>query len=148
VLDSGCTNQITGEKRMFTYFEKNDCLNDCIMFSDNSHSQVLGFGNIAITTEHSIFKVLLVESFDYNLLFISQLCEIDYNCLFTDKGVTVFRRSDCSFTFKCFLRRKLYLMDFIPEEVELDKCLIAKINMAWLWHCRLDHVGMRNLHKI
>jgi hypothetical protein len=71
-----------------------------------------------------------------------------YNCLFTDKGVTVFRRSDGSFAFKGVLRGKLYLVDFIPEEVELDRCLITKTNMGWLWHRRLAHVGMRNLHKL
>jgi hypothetical protein len=49
-----------------------------------------------------------------------------YNYLFTDKGVTIFRRSDGCFAFKGVLRGKLYLMDFIPKEVELDRCLIAK----------------------
>jgi hypothetical protein len=53
-----------------------------------------------------------------------------YNCLLTDKDVTVFRRSDDSFAFKGVLIGKLYLVDFIPEKVELDKCLIAKINMG------------------
>jgi hypothetical protein len=60
---------------MFTSFEKNECESDCIMFGDNSQGQVLGFGKIAITTEHSISKVL-VESMDYNLLSVSQLYEI------------------------------------------------------------------------
>jgi hypothetical protein len=59
-----------GERSMFTSFEKNECESDCITFSDNSQGQVLGFGKIAITMEHSIFKVL-VESLDYNLLSIS-----------------------------------------------------------------------------
>jgi hypothetical protein len=101
---------------MFTLFEKNDCESDCITFSDNSQGQVLSFGKIAITTEHSISKVL-IESFDYNLLSVSWLCEMGYNCLFTDKCVIIFRRSDGSFAFKCVLREKLYLVDFIPEEV-------------------------------
>jgi hypothetical protein len=56
---------------MFTSFEKNDCESDCITFGDNSQGQVLGFGKIAITIEHSISKILLVESLYYNLLFIS-----------------------------------------------------------------------------
>jgi hypothetical protein len=68
--------------------------------------------------------------------------------LFTDKGVTIFRGSDASFVFKGVLRGKLYLVYFIPEEVELDRCLIAKTNMGWLWHRRLAHVGMKNLHKL
>jgi hypothetical protein len=46
------------------------------------------------------------------------------------------------------LKGKLYLVDFNPEELELDKCLIAKTNMGWLWHHRLAHVGIRNLHKV
>jgi hypothetical protein len=71
-----------------------------------------------------------------------------YNCLFRDKGVTGFRRSDGSFGFKCVLRGKLYLIDFIPEKVELDRCLITQINIGWLWHRRLAHVGMRNIHKL
>jgi hypothetical protein len=73
---------------------------------------------------------------------------MSYNCLFTNKGMTIFRRSDGSFAFKGVLRGKLCLMDFIPEEVELDKCLITKRNMSWLWHRRLAYIGMRNLHKL
>jgi hypothetical protein len=136
------------ERSMFTSFEKNDCPSDYIIFGDNSQDQVLGFGKIAITTEHSISKVLLVESLNYNLLSISQLCEMDYNYLFTNKGVIVFRRSDGLFAFKCILGGKLYLLDFILKEVELGKCLIAKTNMVWLWHRRLAHDDMRNLHKL
>jgi hypothetical protein len=72
-----------------------------------------------------------------------------YNCLFTNKGVTasIFKRSDGSFVFKGVLRGKPYLVDFIPKEVELDKCLITKTNMGWL-HRMLAHVGVRNLHKL
>jgi hypothetical protein len=139
---------MTEERMMFTFFKKNECESNCITVSDNRQGQVLGFGKIAITTEHSISKVLLIESLDYNLLSVSQLCEMGYNCLFTDKGVTVFRRSDDSFAFKGVLREKLYLMYFIPEEVELDRRLITKTNMGWLWHRRLAYVGMRNLHKL
>jgi hypothetical protein len=148
VLDSGCTNHMTEERRMFTSFEKNECESDCITFGGNRQGQVLGFSKIATTIEHSISKVLLVESLDYNLLSVSQLCEMAYNCLFTDKDVTVFRRSDGSFAFKGVLRGKLYLVDFILEEVELDRWLIAKTNMEWLWHRRLAYVCMRSLHKL
>jgi hypothetical protein len=147
MLDSGCTNHMTRERRMFTSFEKNKCESDCITFGDNRQGQVLGFDKITITTEHSISKVL-VGSLDYNLLSVSQLCEMGYNFLCTNKGVTVFRRSGGSFAFKGVLRGKLYLVDFIPEEVELDIYIIAKTNMGWLRHRRLDHVGMRNLHKL
>jgi hypothetical protein len=69
-----------------------------------------------------------------------------YNCLFTYLGVTVFRRSDDSVAFKGVLEGQLYLVDF--NRAELDTCLIAKTNMGWLWHRRLAHIGMKNLHKL
>jgi hypothetical protein len=58
---------MTGEKQMFTSFEENDCPSDTIMFDDNSEENILGYGKIVITTDHSISKVLLVDSLDYNL---------------------------------------------------------------------------------
>jgi hypothetical protein len=54
VLDSGCINYMTGERRMFISFKKNECESDCIMFGDNSQGQVFDFGKITITTKHSI----------------------------------------------------------------------------------------------
>jgi transposase InsO family protein len=72
---------------------------------------------------------------------------MSYNYLFANKGVAVFR-SGRSYAFSGILRGKLYLVYFIPEEIVLDKFLIAKTNMGWLWYCRLAYVGMRNIHKL
>jgi hypothetical protein len=44
--------------------------------------------------------------------------------------VTVFRRSDGSYAFSDILKGKLYIVNFNPEELELNKCIIAKINMG------------------
>jgi hypothetical protein len=59
---------------------------------------------------------------------------------------TIFRRSDDSVAFKGVLEGQLYLVDF--NKAELDTCLVSKTNMGWLWHRRLAHVGMKNLHKL
>jgi hypothetical protein len=91
---------------------------------------VKGLGKITISPDHSISNVFLVDSLDYNLLSISQLCKMGYNCLFTDIGVTVFRRSDDSVAFKRVLEGQLYLVNF--NRAELDTCLIAKTNIGWL----------------
>jgi hypothetical protein len=139
---------MTGEKHMSTSFEKNDYPSDTIMFGDNSEGRVLVYDKIAITTDHFIFKVLLIDSLDYNLLFVPQLCEMCYNYFFTNKGVTVFRRCDGSYDFSGILKGKLYLVDFNLEELELVKCLLVKTNMGWLRHRRLAHIEMRNLHKL
>jgi hypothetical protein len=62
---------MTGEKSMFTSYEKNDDPSNTITFGDDGQERVLGFGKIAIIIDHSISKVLLVECLDYNLLFVS-----------------------------------------------------------------------------
>jgi hypothetical protein len=105
---------MTRERRMFTSFEKNECESDYITFGDNSQGQVLGFSKIAITSEHLISKVLLIELLDYNLLSLSQLCEMGYNYLVTNKGVTIFRISEGSFAFKGVLRGSSTLWILFP----------------------------------
>jgi hypothetical protein len=78
------------EKRMFSSYEKHDDPQRAITFEDGNQ----GLGKISISSNHSIFNVFLVDSLDYNLLSVSQLCKMGYNYLFTDVGITVFRRSD------------------------------------------------------
>ena len=109
---------------------------------------MIGLSKVVITLEHSITNVLHVDSLSYNLLSVSQLCEIGSNCLFTDKGVKVFRREDSSIVFTGHLKNKLYLVDFNKSKANLDTCLVVKSCMAWLWHRRLAHIGMRNLAKL
>jgi hypothetical protein len=131
---------------MFSSYIKNKDSHDAIIFGDGNQGKVKGLGKIAITTEH--FNVFWVDSLYYNLLYVSQLCSIGYNCLFTDIDVIVFRRNDGSITFKGVLKGKIYLVDFSNDNDELNACLLAKTNMGWLWHRRLAHVGMKNLHKL
>ena len=115
---------------MFSSYEKNEDPQRAITFGDGNQGLVKGLGKITISSDHSISNVFLVDSLDYNLLSVSQLCKMVYNCLFTDVGVTVFRRSDDSIAFKGVLDGQLYLVDFNNNNVELDTCLIAKTNMG------------------
>jgi hypothetical protein len=131
VLDSGCTNHMTGEKDMFTSFQPSHDQSGNIVFGDNG-KEVLGLGKIAISNDNSISNVLHVNSLKYNLLFVSQLCEMGYNCLFTDKGVEVYKREDSSIAFTGHLKGKLYLVDFTSNRVNSKTYLVAKSSMGWL----------------
>jgi hypothetical protein len=111
IIESGCTNHMTWEKRMFSY-EKNDDPQRALTLMDGNQGLVKGLGKIAISPDHSISNVFLVESLGYNLLSVSQLCKMGYNCLFTDVNVTAFRKNDDSLAFKGVLDGQLYLVDF------------------------------------
>jgi hypothetical protein len=117
---------------MFSPYEKNEDPQQTITFGDGNQGLVKGLGKIDISPDHSISNVFLVDSLDYNLLFVSQLCKMGYNYLFTNVGVTVFRRSDDPIAFKGLLDGQLYSVDFNDNQAELNTCLIAKTNMGWL----------------
>jgi hypothetical protein len=125
---------MTGKKRMISSYEKNDDPQRAIIFGDGNQGLIKGLGKIAISHDHYISNVFLVDSLDYNFLLVSQLCKMATTVSFTDVGVTVFRTSDGSIAFNGVLDDQLYLVYFNDNNVELDTCLIAKTNMGWPWH--------------
>ena len=63
MLDSGCTQHMTDDPRMFNSINKNKSNGiDSITFGDNGKGKVKGLGKIAISNDLSISNVLLVES--------------------------------------------------------------------------------------
>jgi hypothetical protein len=139
---------MTGDGGLFASLEHYGNPTETIIYGDNGQGDVVGLGKIGISTTNSAEDVHHVQGLGYNLLSVSQLCEKGYNCLFTDKGVTVSRREDSSIVFAGHLRGKLYYVDFTKVKVEPKAYLVAKSDLGWLWHCRLSHVGMRNLAKL
>jgi hypothetical protein len=67
---------------MFSSYKKNKDPQRAITFRDGNQYFVKGLSKIAISRDHSISNVFLVDSLDYNLLSVSQLCKMGYNCLF------------------------------------------------------------------
>jgi hypothetical protein len=56
---------------MFSSYVKSKDSHNTIIFGDRNQGKVKGLGKIAITTEHSISNVFLVEFLGFNLLSIS-----------------------------------------------------------------------------
>jgi transposase InsO family protein len=146
-IDSGCTQHMTGNTRMFTSLDENVDEEDKIAFRDNSKGKVQGLGKVAISNDLSISNVLLVAPLSFNLLSIDQLCDLGLQCLFTPTEV-VSKMDDESMVFKGFRYNNLYLVDFSSEDANLRTCLFIKASLGWLWHRRLAHVGMSTLKKV
>src|SRR5207237_9887636 len=100
---------MTGEKSMFSSLQLNHDAQE-IVFGDSGKGEVVGVGKIPISNDQSIFNVLLLDSLSYNLLSFSQLCEIGYNCLFTNEGVQILKRYDCFIIFSRRFSVTLYLI--------------------------------------
>ena len=125
---------------MFTTFENGS--NDKITFGDNSKGKVLGLGKIAISNDLSISNVSLVETLNFNLLSVAQLCDLGLTCSFSKENVTISNENNNELVFKGFRVGNLYLVDFTSNDSCLKTCLITKTSLGWLWHRRLGHVGM------
>jgi hypothetical protein len=44
IIDRGCTNHMTKEKKMFTFYVKNKDSHDTIIFGDGNQGKVKGLG--------------------------------------------------------------------------------------------------------
>ena len=149
MLDSGCTQHMTGDSRMFNSINESKSNGiDSITFGDNGKCKVKGLGKIAISNDLSISNVLLVESLNFNLLSVAQLCDLGFKCIFGVDDVEIISVDGSNLIFKGFRYENLYLVDFNAREAQLSTCLLTKSSMGWLWHRRLGHVGMKQLNKL
>ena len=60
MLDSGCTQHMTGYVKMFTSLDEDVSDHEHVTFGDNSKGKVVGLGKVDITKDLSIFNVLFV----------------------------------------------------------------------------------------
>ena len=91
--------------------------------------------------------MLLVESLNFNLLSMAQLCDLGFKCIFGVDDVEIVTVAGSNLIFKGFRYENLYLIDFGLGEPKLSTCLFTKSRMSWLWHRRLAHVGMKQLDR-
>jgi hypothetical protein len=148
VIDSGCTQHVAGDPRIFTSLDEDVDGQERITFGDNSKDKVQGLGKITILNNHSISNVLYVASLSFNLLSVGQLCDLGFQCLFTKKEVVISKKDDEQVIFKGFRYNNLYLVDFTSKDTNLKTFLFTKTSLGWLWHRRLAHVGMSSLKKL
>ena len=67
ILDSGCTNHMTGDKNLLMDAPLSPSNLKHVIFTNKGRSKVLGLGKVAITKDQHMDKVMLVEPLGYNL---------------------------------------------------------------------------------
>ena len=95
-------------------------------FGDNGKGKVKELGKIVISND------MLVESLNFNLLSVAQLCDLRFKCIFGVYDVDIISVDDSNLIFKDFRYENLYLVDFNTSEAKLSICLFTKSSMGWL----------------
>src|SRR3990170_134163 len=147
VLDSGRTNHMTGDRNLLTDAHLTSSHLKHITYADKGKRKVLGLGRVAISKDRHMDKVMLVESLGFNLMSVSMLCDLDIVVVFGKYRCIVLMETDNSKVFKGFRRGDLYIVGFSARP-QPATCLLAKASEGWLWHRRLGHASMRNLHTL
>src|SRR3954471_19975870 len=101
-MGSGCTNHMTGDKELFNEDKLTKSSHEYITFGDNNKGKVIGLGNVAISKDKHIDKVMLVQSLGYNRMSISKLCDMGMLVLFSASRCLVFSQDDYPFFFEGF----------------------------------------------
>jgi hypothetical protein len=96
----------------------------------------------------SISNVLLVESLNFNLLSMAQLCDLRFKCIFGVDDVEIISVDGSNLIFKGFRYENLDLVDFNASEAQLSTYLFTKSSMGWLWQRRLGNVGTKQLNRL
>jgi hypothetical protein len=92
--------------------------------------------------------VMLVETLSYNLLSVAQLADMVF-AIFFDVGIVVLLWSKyLKVAFVGHVENGLYVIDFLEKVTKTVTCLMAKVDVGWLWHRRLGHVNMRTLQSL
>src|ERR1044072_2416241 len=111
IMDSGCTNHMTGDKNLLMESSLGPSSKKTITFTDKGKSNALGLGRVAISQGQYIDKVMLVESLGYNLMSVSMLCDLDLVVLFRKYGCLVQMVSDNPIVFRGVRKGDLYIVD-------------------------------------
>jgi hypothetical protein len=112
---------MTGDTRMFNSINTNNSNGyDIITFGDNGKGKVKGFGKIVISNDLSISNVLLVESMNFNLQSVAQLCDLRFKCIFGVDDVEIISVDGSNLIFKGFRYENLYLVDFNASDAQLS----------------------------
>jgi hypothetical protein len=111
-----------------------------VTFGDDKKGKVLSTGVTKVNNHFTLNDVALVDKLKYNLLFVSQLVDVDLDVFFRKSGSRVLDSSNNLF---CDISHigKVFQDDFSLAQSSV-KCLISQSSSElWKWHRRLGHLS-------
>jgi transposase InsO family protein len=119
-----------------------------VTYGDSSRSKVLGLGKVVVSHNFTMEDAMLVESLSYNLLSIAQLADMGFATFF-DVGIVVLLWSkSLKVAHIGHVENCLYVIDFSNKTTKTVTCLMAEVDVGWLWHRRPGHANMRTLQSL
>jgi hypothetical protein len=146
LIDFGCSRHMTGNKKWFSSLTPLSH-KEYVTFGDDKKGKVLGTGVIKVNDCFTLNNVALMDRLRYNLLSVSQLCDVDLSVLFHKSDSHVHNSSGKRV---CGISRigNVFQANFSSAQSSL-KCLISQSSSKlWKWHKKLGHLSFNLLCRL
>ncbi|KAK9053707.1 hypothetical protein SSX86_024781 [Deinandra increscens subsp. villosa] len=151
VVDSGCTCHVTGNKHILENTKR-----------INGGPVAFGITKGHITTQGDVTnglvkfdRVNFVDTLNFNLLSVSQMCDKNLNLMFNEKEAIVLKPGvkilDELIMLMAPSRDGLYILDMSVATPSCGTaCFVSKasVDESDLWHRKLGHVNYKNMNRI
>ena len=152
VIDSGCSNHMTGERSILENFVEG--MRGKVSFAGEFGGKITGIGEVT-NGEITLEKVNYVKELEYNLLSVSQICD--------QKKTVFFNNTECLILKPGFTIPEEWILASAPRLGNLymlnmsearssagPVCLVSKASESdsLLWHRRMGHIHSRKMNEI
>ena len=117
-----------------------------ITFGDDASGDTEGYG-VLNNGQVKFAHVAYVNGLKYNLISVSQLCDVGYRVLFDVSRGIIFNQ-ERKVVLIAPRKGNVYQMDM--ETTPSEQCFYSKADedTNWLWHKRLSHLNFKNINKL
>lgn len=129
IIDSGCSHHMTGDKSKFLTLNEFD--GGVVRFGSDSPYMVKGKGSISLNGKNNNDDVFWVDDLKHNLLSVGQLNDKGYLLEFNGGICRILGGNS-----ELIATRKKTRGNLFHLNVNINSCLVAKMDDSWLWHKR------------
>jgi len=151
ILNTGATDHVTHDKNLFLTFYKIKPV--CVKLPNESYVTAHLAGTIQFSRSFTIFDVLYIPEFTFNLLSVQKLIQ-DLNCklTFSSKTCQIQDNSTSKMIGRADLNKGLYYLHQLSFIDKRHFCVNAMLNCKQsnidVWHYRLGNPGVKTLEFI
>ncbi|KAJ0705152.1 putative RNA-directed DNA polymerase [Helianthus annuus] len=147
-LDSGCSNHMTGNKRLFINLNESEKRE--VRTRDNKRLDVLGSGDVAIKVrgvEKRVPNVFYVEGLKHNLSSVGQLVQKGYEVNFLNHECVIKDPTGKHMGTVKMTGNKMFPLN-LNYDVTPRVCNVMPQDISVLWHRRHGHINFETLHNM
>jgi transposase InsO family protein len=153
LLDSGCSNHMTGNKKFFSSI---DCSATTeIKLGDHTPVPAEGKGLVPVLTKQNQRKVIedvfYVPNLKVNLLSVGQLMQNGYDVQFHGSSCVIYDKTPCRRLLARVEMTKNRMFPLCLKSVNLSESYahtVSSQDETWLWHYRYGHLPFKSLSRM